>query len=595
MQQTFKQGLSALQRIRIWYALLVFVGAIFVVRLFYLQVIRHEYYQTAAFKSQLKEYEIPAQRGIISARTGDKITPLVLNQKLYTLFADPTFVTDSEKAAGKLQPIIGGKTDDIEKLLKAPDTRYVVLGKKLSKDQQSKIAKLKLKGIGTRESEYRTYPNGQLAAQVLGFVNQDGQGAYGIEQALDKDLTGKPGTLKAITDAQGVPLVGNKDNVVTSPQAGKQVVLTLDLGMQQMVEDSLKSGLDAAKSKQGSIIVLDVHNGAVKAMANYPTYNPGEYYKQEDASVFGNPAISRPLEVGSIMKTLTLTAGIDQGVITKDSTYNDPGLYNIDDHVVTNIEGNKVVGAQSMQSLLNLSLNTGATWVLMQMGGGQINKQARTAWHDYMVNHYHFGSPTGIEQGNNSEAAGTVPDPEKGYGLNISYANTAFGQGVSTTLLQVVAADAAVLNGGTYYTPHLVDGYVDPVTDEFKPVEPKIWKKNIVKPETSKSLQALMQGVAGNNYNVYKLRKPTEQYSIGGKTGTAEIASPDGGYYGDRYNGYFLGFVGGDTPQYMIIVWVNEPHIAGYAGAAAAAPIFSKVATTLIDNFNVTPRSVPAQ
>ncbi len=591
MPPSARHGLSALQRIRFWYALLVVIAAVFVVRLFYLQVIRHDYYQKAAIKSQLKQYEIPAERGSISAHNGDQVVPIVLNQKLYTLFADPVYVKDTHNTANDLQRVIGGNSADIEKLLQTSGTRYVVLGKKLTKFQKDKADSLNIKGIGTRETEYRTYPNGQLASQVLGFVNDDGEGKYGVEQALDSALKGSPGELKAITDVQGVPLVGNKDNIVTDPQPGKQVVLTVDIGMQQMLEDALKTGVEKANAKSGSALILDINSGAVKAMANYPTYDPAQYYKVTDPTVFNNAAVSAPLEVGSIMKTLTTSAAINEGVISRDSTYFDPGVFTVDGEKITNVEGSSAIGRHSIQDFLILSLNTGATWVLMQMGGGQINQKARDTWHDYMVNHYHLGQATGIEQGDGEEANGSIPDPDHGYGLNIQYANTAFGQGMSATITQMAAADAAILNGGTYYLPHIVEGYIDPMTGKETRDAPKIWKSNIVKAGTSLDLKALMEGVVANNYGLYKMRKPLPQYSIGGKTGSAQISLPGGGYAADTYNGTFVGFVGGDKPQYMIALRVNEPHVAGYAGAGAAAPVFSQISQSLIDNFNVTPKT----
>jgi cell division protein FtsI/penicillin-binding protein 2 len=591
MQPPPRTFLAPLQRIRIWYALLIVIAAIFVVRLFYLQVIRHDYYQKAALKGQLKEYEIPASRGTIMAHNGTAITPLVLNEKLYTAFVDPVYVKDPHTAASEVQRVIGGNANDIEKQLKTPDTRYVVLAKKLTKEQKTKLDDLHLKGIGTRETPYRTYPDGQLASQILGFVNDDGEGKYGLEQALDGELKGTPGQLKAITDAQGVPLVGNKNNVITEPKQGKQLVLTIDVGMQQQLEDILKQGVADSNAKAGSAYIMEISSGAIKAMANFPTYNPAEFYKVKDGAVFANPAVGAPLEVGSIMKTLTVSAGIDQGVITKDSTYYDPGTFVVDGLPITNVEGNSVIGTQSIQQLLILSLNTGATWILKQMGGGEINQQARERWHDYMVNHYHLGKATGIEQ--NYEADGTIPDPNEGFGRNIQYANTAFGQGMTATLLQMGGAVSAVLNGGTYYQPHLVEGYIDPATNKEVTTPPKILNDHVVKPETGQALQELMEGVVANNYSGYKMAKPLPQYSVGGKTGTAQIGRPGGGYYEDRFNGTFIGFVGGDKAQYLIAVRIEEPHVNNFAGAGAAAPVFGKLSSMLLNNFGVTPRTAP--
>ncbi|HSX44131.1 MAG TPA: penicillin-binding protein 2 [Candidatus Saccharimonadales bacterium] len=573
-------------RIRIWYGLLLLVMGLVVIKLFYLQIIRHDYYRRAALQGQLKEYEIPAERGIIAAYNGNDVLPIVLNETKYTLFADPKFIKDTRTAAAQIQHIIGGNGSDYEKAMKQ-DTRYAVLAKKLTKDQKEQIDKLNLKGIGTRDTMYRTYPQGDLAAQVLGFVNDDGDGKYGVEQSLDGDLKGSPGELKAITDAQGVPLVTNKDNIITQPQPGKRILLTIDISMQKQLQDILKAGLDAAKSGSGSALIMDPYTGAVKAMANYPSYNPAEFFKVDDGSVFNNAAVSSPLEVGSVMKTLTAAAALDQGVVTTNSTYYDPSKFVVDGYTIKNIEEDGGPGTRSVADILQLSLNTGATWLLMQMGGGEINAKARNAWHDYMVNHYMFGKPTGIEQG--YEADGSIPDPNNGYGLNLQYANTAFGQGMSATPIQMGAALSAALNGGTYYKPHVVDTLTDSKDNETK-TGPTVVSKNVVKPEVSKTLQSLMEYVVSKNHALYGLPQLPAGYSIGGKTGTAEITKPGGGYYDDRFNGTFVGFVGGDKPQYVIIVRVNEPHVSGYAGAGAAAPIFSHLTTMLINNFGITPK-----
>ena len=225
----------------------------------------------------------------------------------------------------------------------------------------------------------------------------------------------------------------------------------------------------------------------------------------------------------------------------------------------------------------------------MQLGGGELNEKGRVTWHQYMTGRYGFGNTTGIEQG--YETGGTIPDPKNGYGLNLQYANTAFGQGMSATPLQMGAALAAILNGGTYYKPHLVAGYFD----EGKLVEkpPEVARRDVISAGTSEQMVGLMQNVVDKNYLVYSMKKPDPSYRIGGKTGTAQVhkpASEGGGYYEDKFNGMFIGFIGGDDPEYVIVVRVNEPKIAGYAGSQAAAPIFGKLVNMLITNSSVTPK-----
>jgi len=215
------------RRLSIWYGVLIIILAIFIARLFYLQVIRHDYYRAQALADQLKEYKIEAERGVIKAKSGSGQVPLVLNEKLYTLYADPVFIKNAHDSADKVATVMGAKTDDYEKLMKSRGTRYAVLARRVSEDQKKRITSLKLPGVGTQAQNYRTYPQGSLAAQVLGFVNDDGQGSYGVEQALDETLKGVPGKLKAITDAEGVPLAASRDNIQVDPRPGKDIVLSV--------------------------------------------------------------------------------------------------------------------------------------------------------------------------------------------------------------------------------------------------------------------------------------------------------------------------------------------------------------------------------
>jgi stage V sporulation protein D (sporulation-specific penicillin-binding protein) len=569
------------RRLSVWYALLIIIFIVFVMRLFYLQVLRHDFYQKVALSGQLKQYDIPAERGVIRAHDGDQIVPLVLNEQRFNLIADPKLVKDSVKTASSIATITNGNSEDIRKQV-INNTRYEILGRKLSKEQKEQVTALKLPGIFLEPVSVRTYPQNELAAQLLGFVNDEAEGKYGVEQALDTKLAGTPGRLKAITDQKGVPLLATGDNTLIDPVDGQDVVLTIDLGMQRQLEDILKQGLDAAKSKSGSVVIMDPNTGAVKAVANYPTYNPAEFYKVEDASVFTNAAVSAPLEVGSIMKPLTAAAALDLGVINKNTTYYDPSHFKVDDATVTNIEEDGGAGTRSIADILQLSLNTGATWLLMQMGGGTINQKARVSWNDYMVNHYQFGKKTGIEQG--YEAGGYVASPTEGFGLNIQYANMAFGQGMLATPLQMAAALSSVVNGGTYYKPHLVDRTVTPEGKET--VTPKtVVRANVVSKQVGEDIQGFMEYVVIKN-NITAIRKG---YNVGGKTGTAQIAKTGGGYFDNKFNGTYMGFVGGKEPAYVIVVRVNEPAIAGYAGSQAAAPIFSSVSNMLINNFNIPP------
>ncbi len=578
---------KTVDRIRIWYGLLILIIGIFGIRLFYVQVIRYNHYKNAALSDQLKQYQIPARRGTIDVHDGNQTVPFVLNQQLYTLYVDPTYIKKPDQTAGQVASIIGGNAADYAKLMHTKSTRYVVIAKRLSAEQSKQLLALKISGLGTQATDYRIYPQGSLAAQLLGFVDSDGNGRYGIEQALNNRLKGTPGQVKAVTDVNGVPLAASRDNVEEAPKDGSNLTLTIDLAMQQQLENILQKGQQNARASGASALIMDPNTGAVKAMANYPSYNPADYYKVSDPTLFQNDAVAKPIEVGSTMKALTTAAALDQGVVQPNTTYYDPASWVVDKFKITNIEEDGGAGTRSLADLLNLSLNTGATWLLMQMGGGQINTKARTAWHDYLANHYMFGKPTGIEQG--YEASGYVPGPEdNGAGIDLTYANTSFGQAMTATPIQMGAALSAVLNGGTYYKPYLVDKSVgaDGQTIITKPVAVK---KNDIKPKVGQDLIPLMQNVVQKHH----ISPPFDQnaYTVGGKTGTAQIAKPGGGYYDHLFNGTYVGFVGGDKPQYVIVVFVDKPTNGGYAGTAAAQPIFAGLAHMLIDNSYVMPKS----
>jgi cell division protein FtsI/penicillin-binding protein 2 len=572
-------------RIKVLYGLIFAICILFIIRLFYIQIIRYSYYEAEALGSQLKLYEIQAERGTINAQDGGEPVPLVLNEQRYNIVADPQIITDKENTALKVADVLKINKDDVKTQLEN-ESRYEILAKKQTKDVKAEIEKLmsdgEIVGVFAEKTVQRVYPNAGLASQILGFVNDDGEGNYGIEEALNQELSGTSGRVKALTDQNGIPLLANGDNVSEDPIDGRDVTLTIDIAMQRQVEELLKQGVERARSKSGSVIVVEANTGEIKAMANYPSYNVEEFTKVEDPLLFTNPSVSSVLEPGSIMKSLTVAAGIDSGSVSADQTYYDPSFYKIGDATVRNVEEDGGAATRSIADILRFSLNTGATWLLMQMGGGELNENGRKVWHDYLTNHYMLGKKTGIEQG--FEEAGFVPDPVDGFGLDIQYANTSFGQGITATPLQMLMAVTSVVNGGTYYQPTLVAGYTDS-NGEYEPHEPIVVRSDVVSPEVSNRLVGFMENaIAGNNL-IKKVLRPG--YVIGGKTGTAEVARPEGGYYEDRFNGTYVGFVGGDKPEYVIISRVNEPGIGGYAGTTAAAPVFIDVTNMLIDNFSL--------
>jgi cell division protein FtsI/penicillin-binding protein 2 len=581
--------MNSVQRIKVWHWLLLLVFGVFLLRAFYVQVIRYDFYRASALSDQLKQYQIPATRGTIYAQDGGQIVPIVLNQKLFTIYIDPVYLKDTGKVADSLADILGGSAAKYESGMNDKARRYVIMAKQVPEDKKDKLLALKYPGLGAQEQTYRTYPQGAMAAQSLGFVNEAGEGKYGIEQVFNKQLAGSPGELKAITDVHGVPLAANGTNVESQPVRGKDVALTIDIGIQKQVEKFLAKDVQADKAESGSVVVMDPHTGAVKAMANYPSYDPAKYYDVDNGELFNNGAVSHPIEVGSIMKSLTTAAALDQGVIKPDTTYNDPSFFVVDKFKITNIEEDGGAGVRSIPQLLNLSLNTGAVWELMQLGGGELNEGGRKIWHEYLTGKFLFGQQTGIEQG--YEAEGLIPDyKENGAAINLTYANTAFGQAMTATPIQVAGAMSAIVNGGTYYKPHVVAAEADD-KGILQAKKPEVVTNGVVKLETSKAMIPLLQYVINN----HDIRPAFDQsrYVVGGKTGTAQIADPKTGkYYDNDFNGTYLGFVGGQEPDYVIAVFINKPKVGKgqYAGTAAAQPVFVDVARMLINNGYVVPK-----
>lgn len=561
------------------------LGAVFVIRLFFLQVIMHSHYEAEALREHVSKFTIEAKRGQIYAHDGkNNYAAMVLNEPVYTVFADPRFVKDHTKVENALRKIAGGNlVKGFEDGLRDEKRQYVVLARNVNKSQADLIKKEKLdsQGIGLQESEKRVYPENQLAAQVLGFVNGEGKGQYGIEEGINDLLSGKDGQLKAVTDVHGIPISVGQESVQTPPQNGKNVVLTIDRNIQNKVEQALKTGLERSKATKGSIVVMDPNTGKILAMANAPTYNPNDFSQVTDYTVFQNRIVSDPYEPGSVIKALTMGIGLNERKIEPRTTYNNTGSIKIDDATIRNVLTSPT-GAVTMTQVLQYSFNTGAVWVLEQLGGAnQINQAAKDKLYAYFTNNYLFGTRTGIELA--GEAKGLVPTSDES---DVTYANMTFGQGVNISMLQVAGAFSAAINDGQYYTPQIVDGYLDD-KKQFTAKAPTMRKNDVITPDSSAKLRQMLAEARAKG--LVTGDKPG--YTTGGKTGTAQVYNPQTGRYDDKATiGSYLGFGGQDKPQYVIMVRVDDATIAGYSGSAAAAPIFTDISNWMIDYLQIAPK-----
>lgn len=564
---------------------LVVFGVVLSARLVQLQLIQHKHFAKKASLAQTRKDLIPARRGEIYVQDGTGRSPIVLNQSLKLLYADPRYVGDKAEVSRKLAAVTGGDASDYQRRLER-GIAYAVLAERLPNDVADRVKALKLPGIGLADRDYRTYPEGSLAAQVIGFVNADGEGQYGIEQYLDEQLRGTDGQLAGKTDTHGIP-IATADNVVKLPVDGKSYVLTIDRNIQAMAEAELARQIKEVKAKSGSVVIMDPANGAIRAMVTYPSFDPNEYGKVSDYSVFLNQTVASQFEPGSGIKAFTVAAGLDQGKITPDSTYDDPGCIKVVDRTICNASTDKPGRGKTMTMVLRDSLNTGVMHILRLLGGdpNKITLAGKQMLYEYFTKHFGFGTRTGIEQAN--EAAGAINPPTKVAGNDVNYANMSFGQGMSTTMVQVVAAMGAIANGGKFWQPHLVEAELLADGTE-KPVAPKLVRDHVISAKAAADLNQMLQVVVqrGSGYRAGLLNP---HYKIAGKTGTAQIPRADGkGYEEGRNIGSFVGFAPAENPRFVMMVRINEPGVSGFA-ETTTVPVFGDICAWLFKYYGIPP------
>ena len=396
-------------------------------------------------------------------------------------------------------------------------------------------------------------------------------------------MTGTPGQLSAKTDTHGIP-IQTANNTIKAPVDGKSYVLTIDRNVQSEVEKDIAAQVAKVHAKSGSAVVIDPNTGSVIAMANYPTFDPNNYSKTTDFSIFQNQVTANAFEPGSGIKVFTMAAGLDKGVVTPDSTYDDPFCLNIDGRNVCDAAGDKPGKGKTMTVVLRDSLNTGVITVLELLGGDstKITLAGKKILYDYFTQHFGFGARTGIEQA--GEGRGSIQPPSTN---NVTYATTSFGQGMTATMIQMATAMAAVANGGTLYQPHLIEGTVNEVGGIDKQA-PKVARDHVISPQAAAQLNQMLQVVVqhGSGYTAYD-----PHYKIAGKTGTAQIPRADGKGYIDGANiGSFVGFAPADKPKFVLMVAINQPQVQGYA-EFTTVPVFSTITQWLLKYYSIPPSS----
>ena len=574
-------------RSRILASVVLVIAAVFVFRLFYLQVIQHNHYVALAQQEQVKKERLPATRGEIYALNGSTPVKLVLNETVYTVFVDPALIIENgsaDKIEKVMKQVAGGNVvDNFDKLLVKEDSRYQVVAKRVTRTQAEKIKEEKLSGIGFTAVSQRVYPENQLASQTLGFVNADGVGNYGLEGYMNDELAGKDGRLETVTDVSDVPLTVGDRNIREPAQNGKNIVMSIDRNIQSKVEQAIAAGIQRSRATDASVVVMDPNTGRVMAMANLPTYNPSEYYKVENAALFNNGAVSSPYEPGSDVKTYTMATAIDKGVAKATDTYYNSDSIKVDDRTITNATKGHT-GVITFQTALTWSLNTGFVTLAQRLGNGQqITKSARDTMYDYFHNRLGLGQLTGIELAN--EQKGIIISPDDADGNAVRYSNMAFGQGLDATLIQVTSGFCSLINGGNYYKPTVISGYVNGEGEYVQNATPQPTKLGVIKPTTSQQIKE-MTHVARSSFR--SIDKPG--YYIGGKTGTSQVIK-NGVYADDETIATYLGYGGSDidNPEYVIMVSIHGEHrILG--GSADAMPIFTDISNWMLDYLKIQPK-----
>lgn len=552
-------------------------------RLFFVQIIEKGKWVAKAEAQHTLENTIKAERGEIFMMDGEEPVQVVMNEKAYNVIVDPMILDEEETK----KVLFSGETG--EKLAAGADEvfqdrtrRYFVLAKGVSRKEAERIREAELSGVYLREVARRVYPEGELGARLLGFVNDDGEGQYGVEGALDEELKGEDGMLKTIADVNRVALSIGDENVKIPAKDGKDVVLTIDRNIQDGVERILAKKMEEMGRNQASAIVMDPRNGEVLAMANLPGYDPANYAEVDDAAVYINRVTEDPYEPASVCKAFTFAAGIDLGVMNADSTYYNVDTVYIDGWPISNASQNGSA-VRTMQYALNWSLNVGSIQALKWMGGDPdaITQEGREKLYDYYVNKFGLGRTTGIEL---YEAEGLIGDPIEGDGRDSLYANMTFGQNMLLTMLQVTAGYASLVNGGEYYAPTIIKGEMK--NGELVKREKQGPVRRTISEDASRQIREMLWGTR-SYLRLNGVDKPG--YYIGGKTGTAQVIR-DGKYVMDETVATYVGFGGatGDESRYVVMVRIwQDGTMSG--GEAYALPIFSEISDFLIDYMEIKP------
>jgi cell division protein FtsI (penicillin-binding protein 3) len=533
------------RRIGLLFAGFLLCFALILGRAFWLQGVQGAQLASEAVHQQTEAVKVPGLRGSLLDRRGNK---LASSEDAATIYATPYQVENPPQAAAKLAPILDQDKGEVLEAL-TEETGFSYLAQRVDLETAARVEALDLEGIGQQPDSRRTYPQGDMAGQVIGAVGSENQGLTGLELGEESILRGTDGEQRVVNDALGDPI---RLETVEEASDGEDIQLTLDPVIQQETERALAEAGEAYAAKGATAIVMDPRSSQILAMANWPPVNPSDLSEASNDDLL-NRATGFTYEPGSTFKAFTVAAALEEKLVTPESAFTLPPTIQVADRV---IEESHPRGTETMtvSQILAHSSNVGAVTVGLQLGSEKFSR-----W----INRFGFGRPTGVQFP--AEEQGLVPELDEYSGSTMG--NLPIGQGLSVTPIQMMAGYAAIANGGILRRPQLIERIGE---DEIP--EPK--GRRVISPAVASEVSEMLEGVLGPGGTASEVSVPG--YTLAGKTGTAEVAE-NGTYSETKFIASFIGFAPAQNPQLLAAVIVDEPQGEIYGGSVAA-PAFGEIA-----------------
>jgi stage V sporulation protein D (sporulation-specific penicillin-binding protein) len=569
-------------RIRLIFVFFVIFTLIIITRLYFLQIVKGEAFSEKADRQYVSVTVDTFDRGSIFFR-GKKDTLFsagtLKSGYIIALNNKNIITTDIEKYYKELSEIIPLEADIFYSKISKKDDPYEEIATHVSEEDVKKIKDLNLSGIIIEKEKWRYYPGDNLASRLIGIVGYNGdniEGRYGLEKYYEDVLSRKGSNLYVNTFAE---IFSNlSDTINKDKEREGDIIISINPEVQGYVEKIVSDTNKKWDSKMTGAIVIDPKTGEIYSMAVSPSFNLNDFKNEKDVSIFANPLVSNAYEMGSIIKPLTVAAGLDTGDITAKTTYDDKGFLEIDGRTIYNFD-KKGRGIVDMQAVLNNSLNTGVTFVMNRMG--------KEKFTEYFKN-YGMGSETGIDLPN--EASGNIGNILNNLNnkKQIEYATASFGQGISMTPIITVRALSVLANGGKLIIPHIVNK-IDYKFGLSKNISYINEAKQVLKKETSEEISRMLVKVVDEALVGGAMKM--NNYSIAAKTGTAQMARPlneGGGYYSDRWLHSFFGYFPAYNPKFLVFLYTVEPKNIDYASKTLTEPFFD-ITKFLINYYEIIP------